>query len=54
MRNLGVAAIIVGILLIILNVGGVIGQGGTKTTLFASIALIVAGWLLFRRGPGRS
>ncbi len=51
MRNLGVAAIIVGILLIILSLGGVLGEG--RTGLFASVALIVAGWLLFRRKPGR-
>ena len=53
MRNVGVVAIIVGILLIILSLGGVLGQGSMKTGLFASIVMIIAGWLLYRRKPGR-
>ena len=53
MRNIGVAAIIVGILMIILSVAGVVGQGSMRTGLLASIIMIVAGVYLYRRTPPR-
>jgi hypothetical protein len=54
MRNLGVAAIIVGVLLIILTLGGVVGQANMRPGLAASVILIVAGWFLYKRNPSRS
>ena len=53
MRNLGVAVIIIGILLIILTLGGVVGHGNVKAPLAASVIMIVAGWFLYRRNPSR-
>jgi hypothetical protein len=47
MRNVGVAAIIVGILAIILIVAGVIGQGSMRTSLLAAIVMIVVGVFLY-------
>ena len=53
MRNLGVAAIIAGILLIILTVGGVIGQGNMRSGLLAAAVMIIVGVFLYRRKPSQ-
>ncbi len=53
MRNLGVAAIIVGILLIILTLAEVVAQGNMRIGLLASVIMIVAGVFLYRRSPRR-
>jgi len=53
MRNVGVAAIIVGILAIILIVARVIGQGSMRTSLLAAIVMIVVGVFLYRRKPSK-
>ena len=51
MRNVGVAAIILGILLVILTLAGVLSH--MRSGLAASVILVVAGWFLYRRNPSR-
>ena len=53
MKTFGVIAVIVGVLLIILTLGGLIGQASIKPGLAVSVILIVAGWLIYRRHPSR-
>ena len=54
MRNLGIAAIIVGVLIVILSLAGVTGAEHTRTSVFAAVVLIAAGIVLYRRKPNRS
>ena len=49
MKTLGIVAIFAGILVIILAVAGVIGQGAGRTVIIAAIILLAAGFLLYRR-----
>jgi len=51
MKNIGITAIVAGILVIILGLAGVLGQGGNlRTVMVAAVILLVAGFLLYRRG----
>lgn len=51
MKNLGIGAILVGILVIILGLAGVIGgQGATRAVMIAAVILIGAGFFLYKRG----
>ena len=54
MKTFGVIAIIVGVLLIILSLGGFIGPASFKPGLAAAVLLIVGGWFIYRRHPSRS
>jgi hypothetical protein len=50
MKNLGIVAIFAGILVIILALAGVVGQGAGRAGMVAAIILLVAGYLLYKRG----
>lgn len=51
MKNIGLIAIVAGILVIILGLAGVLGQGGsTRTVMVAAVIILAAGLLLYRRG----
>ena len=51
MKNIGITAIAAGILVIILGLAGVLGQGGNlRTVMVAAVILLVVGFLLYRRG----
>ena len=50
MKNLGIVAICAGILVIILALVGVVGQGAGRAVMVAAIILLIAGYLLYRRG----
>ena len=50
MKNLGIVAIFAGILVIILALVGVVGQGAGRVVMVAAIILLIAGYLLYRRG----
>ena len=51
MKNIGIVAIVAGILVIILGLAGVLGQGGnTRTVMVAAFIILAAGFLLYRRG----
>jgi len=54
MKNIGVVAIVAGILVIILGLAGVLGHGGNlRTVMIAAVILLAAGFLLYRRGQSR-
>jgi hypothetical protein len=54
MKNIGIIAIVVGILVMILGLTGVLGQGGDLRTVMVSAAVLLAvGFLLYRRGQSR-
>ncbi len=50
MKNLGVGAILAGVLVIILALTGVIGQGATRAVMIAAVILLGAGYFLYKRG----
>ena len=51
MKNIGFAAIVAGILVIILGLAGVLGQGGNlRTVMIGAVLLLIVGFLLYRRG----
>jgi hypothetical protein len=50
MKNLGIAAILVGVLVIILALAGVIGQGATRSVMIGAVILLVAGYFIYKRG----
>jgi uncharacterized membrane protein YjjP (DUF1212 family) len=51
MKNIGIIAILAGIVVIILALAGVVGQGGSgRTVIVGAIVLLVAGYLLYKRG----
>jgi hypothetical protein len=51
MKNIGITAIVAGILVIILGLAGVLGHGGNlRTVMIAAVILLVVGFLLYRRG----
>ncbi|HEY9508189.1 MAG TPA: hypothetical protein VIQ27_19715 [Gemmatimonadales bacterium] len=53
MKNIGITAIGVGILVIVLGLGGVIGQGDNfRTVMVGAVVLLAVGFLLYRRGQG--
>jgi hypothetical protein len=51
MKNIGIAAIVVGILVIILGLFGVLGQGGNlRSVMVGAVLLLIVGFFLYRRG----
>ena len=51
MKNVGIIAILAGIVVIILELVGVLGQGGSgRTVMVGAVILLVVGWLLYKRG----
>jgi hypothetical protein len=55
MKNLGIVAIFAGILVIILALVGVVGQGGAgRSVIVAAIILLLGGYFLYRRGQRSS
>jgi hypothetical protein len=51
MRNIGIAAIVAGIVVIILGLAGIIGQAGNfRTVMVGAVILLAVGFLLYRRG----
>jgi len=51
MKNIGIAAIVAGILAIILGLAGVLGQGGNlRTVMIGAVVLLIVGFFLYRRG----
>jgi len=53
MKNIGITAIGVGILVIVLGLGGVIGQGDNfRTVMVGAVVLLALGFFLYRRGHG--
>lgn len=55
MKNIGVIAILAGIVVIILALVGVVGQGGAgRTVMIGAVILLVIGYLLYKRGQRSS
>ena len=53
MKNIGIVAMVAGILVIILGLAGVLGQGGNlRSVMVGAVILIVVGFFLYRRGQG--
>ncbi len=51
MKNIGIVAIVAGILIIILGLAGVLGQGGNlRAVVIAAVILLAGGFFLYRRG----
>jgi hypothetical protein len=51
MKNIGIIAIVAGVLVIILGLAGVLGQGGNvRTVMVGAVIFLVVGFLLYRRG----
>jgi hypothetical protein len=50
MKNLGIAAIIVGALLVVLTLVGLIGQGATRGMVLGAVIIIIAGYFLYKKG----
>ena len=51
MKNIGIIAIVAGVLVIILGLAGVLGQGGNvRTVMVGAVILLAVGFLLYRRG----
>jgi len=51
MKNIGIAAIVAGIVVIILALAGIIGLGGNfRTVMVGAVILLAVGFLLYRRG----
>ena len=51
MKNIGITAILVGILVIILGLAGVLGQGGNlRAVMVGAVILLIVGFFLYRRG----
>ncbi len=50
MRNVGIVAILAGIVVIVLALAGVVGQGVDRTTMVGAVVLLAAGILLYKRG----
>ena len=54
MKNIGIAAIVVGVLVFVLAVIGVLGEGGNlRTVAVAAIVIVAVGFLLYRGGQGQ-
>jgi hypothetical protein len=49
MKALGIVAIFAGILVIILALTGVIGQGAGRAVIIAAIILLAVGYFLYKR-----
>ena len=51
MKNVGIAAIVAGILVIVLGLVGVIGrEGNLRPVMVGAVILLAVGFLLYRRG----
>ena len=51
MKNIGIIAIVAGVLVIILGLAGVLGQGGNvQTVMVGAVILLAVGFFLYRRG----
>ena len=51
MKNVGIVAIVAGILVIILGLAGVLGQGGNlRGVMVGAVIILVVGFFLYRRG----
>lgn len=51
MKNVGIIAILAGIVVIILALVGVVGEGGAgRTVMVGAVILVAVGWLLYKRG----
>lgn len=50
MKNIGIVAILAGVLVIILALAGVIGQGATRSVMVGAVILLVAGYFIYKRG----
>ena len=51
---IGIAAIVVGVLVFVLAIMGVLGEGGNlRTVTVAAIVIVAIGFLLYRRGKGQ-
>jgi len=51
MKSVGIIAILAGIVVIILALVGVVGQGGAgRTVMVGAVILLVVGYLLYKRG----
>jgi hypothetical protein len=54
MKNVGIAAIVVGIVVCVLGTAGVIGESGNlRTVTVGAIILLAVGFLLYRRGKSQ-
>lgn len=50
MKNIGIIAIVAGVLVIILGLAGVLGQGGNvRTVMVGAVILLAVGFFLYRR-----
>jgi hypothetical protein len=50
-KNVGIIAILAGIVVIILALVGVLGQGGAgRTVMVGAVILLVVGYFLYKRG----
>jgi hypothetical protein len=55
MKNLALLAIVAGILVIVLGLAGVLGQGGNlRTVMVAAVILLAVGFVPSRWGRGRA
>ena len=55
MKNVGVVAILAGIVAILLALLGVVGQGGaSRSAMVGAIVLLAVGFLLYKRAQRRS
>ena len=51
MKNIGIVAIVAGVVVIVLGFAGVIGQGGNlRAVMVGAVILLAVGFLLYRRG----
>jgi hypothetical protein len=51
MRNVGIIAILAGVVVIVLALVGVVGQGGTgRPVMIGAVILLAVGFLLYKRG----
>jgi hypothetical protein len=51
MKNIGITGIVAGILVLVLALAGVLGQGGNlRTVMVGAVILLAVGFLLYRRG----
>jgi hypothetical protein len=55
MKNVGVVAILAGILAILMSLVGVVGQGDAgRSVMVGAIVLVAVGFLLYKRAQRRS
>jgi hypothetical protein len=53
-KNVGILAIVAGIVVIVLGLLGVLGQGGnSRTVMVGAVILLAVGYLLFKKGRRR-